>query len=117
MPLLTVSAAQRLDDEAATLSIREIAAYLQEAVGQRVAAAMAARTTSVKSVVSMAAAGHRGATPRPSRSSRSPRSGIELSRWPPLAVHAGFGNGASGSRRRRASSHDWTMKSIPPPVA
>src|SRR5258708_15949373 len=41
MPVLTVSAAQRLDDEAATLSIREIAAYLQEAVGQRVAAAMA----------------------------------------------------------------------------
>lgn len=32
MPVLTVSAAQRLDDEAATLSIREIAAYLQEAV-------------------------------------------------------------------------------------
>ena len=41
MPVLTTSAAQRLDDEAATLSIREIAAYLQEAVGQRVAAAMA----------------------------------------------------------------------------
>ncbi|MEE6176819.1 XRE family transcriptional regulator [Mycobacterium sp. 050134] len=41
MPVLTVSAAQRLDDEATTLSIREIAAYLQEAVGQRVAAAMA----------------------------------------------------------------------------
>lgn len=33
--------AQRLDDEAATLSIREIAAYLQQAVGQRVAAVMA----------------------------------------------------------------------------
>ena len=41
MPVLTVSAAQRLDDEAATRSIRDIAAYLQEAVGQRVAAAMA----------------------------------------------------------------------------
>ena len=41
MPVLTVSAARRLDDEAATLSIREIAAYLQEAVGQRVAAAIA----------------------------------------------------------------------------
>jgi plasmid stabilization system protein ParE len=41
MPVLTVSAAQRLDDEAATRSIREIAAYLQEAVGQRVAAAIA----------------------------------------------------------------------------
>ncbi|MGA2927102.1 MAG: XRE family transcriptional regulator [Solirubrobacteraceae bacterium] len=41
MPVLTVSAAQRLDDEAATRSIREIAGYLQEAVGQRVAAAIA----------------------------------------------------------------------------
>ena len=41
MPVLTVSAVQRLDDEAATHSIREIAAYLQEAVGQRVAAALA----------------------------------------------------------------------------
>jgi plasmid stabilization system protein ParE len=41
MPVLTVSAAQRLDDEAATRSIREIAAYLQETVGQRVAAAIA----------------------------------------------------------------------------
>jgi uncharacterized protein (DUF2384 family) len=41
MPVLTVSAAQRLDDEAATHSVREIAAYLQEAVGQRVAAAIA----------------------------------------------------------------------------
>ena len=38
MPALTGSAAHRLDDEAATRSIREIAAYLQEAVGQRVAA-------------------------------------------------------------------------------
>jgi hypothetical protein len=41
MAVLTVSAAQRLDDEAATRSIGDIAAYLQEAVGQRVAAAMA----------------------------------------------------------------------------
>src|SRR6476620_6974015 len=41
MPVLTTSAAQRLDDEAATHTIREIAAYLQETVGQRVAAAMA----------------------------------------------------------------------------
>jgi hypothetical protein len=37
----TVSAAQRLDDEVATRSIRDIAAYLQKAIGQRVAAAMA----------------------------------------------------------------------------
>jgi hypothetical protein len=41
MPVLTVPAARRLDDEAATRSIREIAGYLQEAVGQRVAAAIA----------------------------------------------------------------------------
>lgn len=41
MPVLTVYAVQRLDHEAATRSIREIAAYLQEAVGQRVAAALA----------------------------------------------------------------------------
>ena len=41
MPVLTVVAAQRLDDEAATRSVREIAAYLQGAVGQRVAAAIA----------------------------------------------------------------------------
>jgi plasmid stabilization system protein ParE len=41
MPALTASAAQRLDDDAATRSIREIAAYLQDAVGQRVAAAIA----------------------------------------------------------------------------
>lgn len=40
MPVLTVSAAQRLE-EAATHSIREIATYLQGAVGQRVAAAIA----------------------------------------------------------------------------
>ena len=41
MALLTVTESQRLDDEAATRPIREIAAYLQEAVGQRVAAAIA----------------------------------------------------------------------------
>jgi hypothetical protein len=41
MSVLTVSAVQRLDDEAATRSIREIAAYLQNTVGQRVAAAIA----------------------------------------------------------------------------
>ena len=39
--VLTLSAAQQLDDEAATRSIRDVAAYLQEAIGQRVAAAMA----------------------------------------------------------------------------
>lgn len=41
MSVLTGPAAQRVDDEAATMSIREIAAYLQENVGQRVAAAIA----------------------------------------------------------------------------
>ncbi|MBX7431536.1 XRE family transcriptional regulator [Mycobacterium sp. Y57] len=41
MPVLTSSAAQRLDDEAATRSIREIAEYLQGVVGQRIAAAIA----------------------------------------------------------------------------
>lgn len=41
MPVLSVPAAQRLDDEAATRSIPEIAAYLQAMVGQRVAAAIA----------------------------------------------------------------------------
>jgi uncharacterized protein (DUF2384 family) len=41
MAILTVPAAQRLDGDAATRSVREIAAYLQEMVGQRVAAAMA----------------------------------------------------------------------------
>jgi len=40
MPVLTVSASQRLDDEATTRSIREIAAFLQDALGQRVAAAI-----------------------------------------------------------------------------
>lgn len=41
MPVLTAPAAARLDDEAATHAIPEIAAYLQEMVGQRVAAALA----------------------------------------------------------------------------
>lgn len=41
MTVLTGPAAQRVDDEAATMSIRQIAAYLQEHVGQRVAAAIA----------------------------------------------------------------------------
>jgi hypothetical protein len=41
MPLLTVTESQRLDDEATIRPIREIAAYLQDAVGQRVAAAIA----------------------------------------------------------------------------
>lgn len=41
MSVLTGPAAQRVDDEAATMSISQIAAYLQEHVGQRVAAALA----------------------------------------------------------------------------
>ncbi len=41
MPVLTAPAAARLDDEAATRAISEIAAYLQGMVGQRVAAALA----------------------------------------------------------------------------
>lgn len=41
MPLLSVPAAQHLDDVAATRSVAGIAAYLQGAVGQRVAAAIA----------------------------------------------------------------------------
>ena len=41
MPALTLPAQQRLDDEASTLPIPRIASYLQEAVGQRVAAAIA----------------------------------------------------------------------------
>jgi uncharacterized protein (DUF2384 family) len=41
MPVLTAPAAARLDDEAATRTVPEIAAYLQEMVGQRVAAAIA----------------------------------------------------------------------------
>jgi uncharacterized protein (DUF2384 family) len=41
MPALTLPAQERLDDEASTLPVPRIAAYLQETVGQRVAAAMA----------------------------------------------------------------------------
>lgn len=41
MAVLTASDAERLDFEAATYSIREIAGYLQKTVGQRVAAALA----------------------------------------------------------------------------
>jgi hypothetical protein len=41
MPALTVPAAQKLDDEATIRTVREIAAYLQDEVGQRVAAAIA----------------------------------------------------------------------------
>jgi hypothetical protein len=41
MPVLTPFAAHQLDIDASTRSVREIAAYLQETVGQRVAAAMA----------------------------------------------------------------------------
>ncbi|BBY63489.1 XRE family transcriptional regulator [Mycolicibacterium helvum] len=41
MAVLTASDAERLDCEAATNSIREIASYLQETVGQRIAAALA----------------------------------------------------------------------------
>lgn len=41
MPVLTAPVVQRLDDEAATYSIREIAEYLQTVVGQRMAAAIA----------------------------------------------------------------------------
>src|ERR1700741_1316807 len=41
MPLLSVPAAQHLDDVAATRSVAGIAAYLQDTVGQRVAAAIA----------------------------------------------------------------------------
>jgi hypothetical protein len=41
MPVLSASAAEILDQEAATRPIPEIAAYLQATVGQRVAAAIA----------------------------------------------------------------------------
>jgi uncharacterized protein (DUF2384 family) len=41
MPVLTASAAHQLDIEASSHSVREIAAYLQDTVGQRVAAAIA----------------------------------------------------------------------------
>jgi hypothetical protein len=41
MSVLTPSAAEKLDAEATTRSIREIAGYLQETVGQRISAAIA----------------------------------------------------------------------------
>jgi hypothetical protein len=41
MPVLTPSAAHRLDIDAASMSIREIATYLQDTLGQRVSAAIA----------------------------------------------------------------------------
>ncbi|MGH3645531.1 MAG: XRE family transcriptional regulator [Mycobacterium sp.] len=41
MAVLTAVASEKLDTDAATLPIREIASYLQGAVGQRVAAAVA----------------------------------------------------------------------------
>jgi len=41
MPVLTATAAQRLDDEAVTTSIAELATYLQATIGQRPAAALA----------------------------------------------------------------------------
>jgi hypothetical protein len=41
MPVLDTSLAERVDDEAQTESFRQIVAYLQEAVGQRVAASLA----------------------------------------------------------------------------
>jgi hypothetical protein len=41
VPALTLPAQQRLDDEATTRPIPQIATYLQETVGQRVAAALA----------------------------------------------------------------------------
>lgn len=41
MPVLTPFQAERLDLEATRLSIRQIAGYLQDTVGQRVAAAIA----------------------------------------------------------------------------
>jgi hypothetical protein len=41
MPVLTTSAAHQLDIKASSRSVREIAAYLQDTVGQRVAAAIA----------------------------------------------------------------------------
>ena len=44
MPVLTPSAAHQLDIEVSSRSISEIAAYLQNTVGQRVAAAIAGLT-------------------------------------------------------------------------
>jgi len=41
MPVLTVSQAERLDHETTTLPVGEIAAYLQEQLGQRMAAFLA----------------------------------------------------------------------------
>jgi len=41
MAVLTVAASEKLDTDAATLSVREIASYLQDTVGQRIAAAIA----------------------------------------------------------------------------
>lgn len=41
MPMLTASAAEFLDDQAATRSVAEISRYLQETIGQRPAAAIA----------------------------------------------------------------------------
>ncbi len=41
MPALTVPRAHHLDDDAATQSVAQIARYLQDQVGQRVAAALA----------------------------------------------------------------------------
>ncbi len=38
MPVLTPPAAERLDHDASTLPVAEIAGYLQEALGQRIAA-------------------------------------------------------------------------------
>jgi hypothetical protein len=38
MPVLTVPAAEKLDRDAATLSIAEVAGYLQDHLGQRIAA-------------------------------------------------------------------------------
>lgn len=44
MPALTLPAQERLDDEASTLPIGRVATYLQEKVGQRVAAGLAGLT-------------------------------------------------------------------------
>ncbi len=41
MSVLTASAAEKLDFEATTRPIREVASYLQETVGQRITAALA----------------------------------------------------------------------------
>jgi len=44
MPALTAPAAERLEDEATTLPVSEIAGYLQEHLGQRIAAHLAGLT-------------------------------------------------------------------------